>query len=203
MTPDESKRFHVRVAVAFRIHGLTNDLVELQKTDARFRPEALALEVVRVAKERHDEDGKRELETVHRRVIDRHAMPKESSEIVDDDRPPERYQHGPARMARFAEAVRLLNHVLTPSTWIAEHAANSYEGTREGVVEFVVSNTMIVLRDYSEHWPGGTDEATIADAVTAAVLDQPPKALVAEVLRAWGASKKTVSSALAVTRRQK
>lgn len=59
----------------------------------------------------------------------------------------------------------------------------------------ILDGVMHVLRTHAEHWPGGADDDTIATAITSAALDEKPT--LASVLRAWGASRVVVNSALA------
>ena len=202
MTEAQKAAFIARLNVTVRLQGLRNELIEVSRTEPAHRLEALLLEAVSVAKSRGDDDAKRKLETVARRVLDRHYMPTDEVEDLGDGESVNIHHEAP-RQIRFPEAVRLLAYSLSLSAHVVEIAEHNYEKTRWGIIEYVAPSAMHWLRRYAEHWPGGAVEGTIAEAIIEAVTDNRRPSLVASVLRAWGATDLAIKNAITAVRRQK
>jgi len=96
MSRAESKAFFSRLARLARIDALSGELAELATAEHGFEVDALALEALRLVRSHGDDEGRAELVSVCRAVIDRNTSRAAKS-------------GGAASwMARRAEAVRLL-----------------------------------------------------------------------------------------------
>lgn len=162
------------------------------------RLEAMAAEAIGVARDHDDDTSLREIEVVLRRVLDRHALPKATEWGVAQ----------PAGVLRYREAVALLEYVLRDASDFAKLAEGHRALTLAAVDERQITmQATHVLRTYAEHFPGGSSDASIRDAIVDAALRG--RSIVVAVLRAWTATadpvtaRRRIKAAQAVERRQK
>lgn len=185
MTAAERARFMDRLVMLNHLDKVR----EILLASDGFALEALALEAIRVVSERSDAESRAEIETVLRRVLNRHWRP----ETTDHG-----FTH-PSRRLSFAAAARLLSAILGPCHELAE---GGREATRRRLdAEGIPANAYAVLTTFVEYFPGRRTE----DELRAAICDaaREGRSMLGETLRAWGCPAKVVKEANQAVRRQK